>query len=405
MNVERAYAYYVELRTDYQNGVDIRINNMFSLLLSKINSYNKNEKNLHFTVGRNNCISEIISNIISGIQLVTIYSFIVCKVFVGSISISGFYLYTNILIQFIDTVTQIMIHYSNMHNAMNYYCAYPEMWDLNKFSKKYCQISNTESRNTERNIAIEFSNVTFYYPGTTKTVLKDISFQIEYNSHVSIVGRNGAGKSTIIKLMLGLYEPQKGSIFINGINIKTMDKKDILNYFSVVFQDFKLLANTVSSNIATSDVYDLTKIMSIIEEVGLADRLSSYEMLNTEVSRHLSNEGVEFSGGEKTKIAIARALYRDSSFLVMDEPTASLDPLSEEKIFRLLEKLAEKRTTITISHRLSSCRNSDNILVLSDGSIIEEGTHDKLVKIGGLYSLMWNSQAEYYNGVCVDDND
>lgn len=271
--------------------------------------------------------------------------------------------------------------------------------------KKYLEIpdymyqgSLTTEKRSDRNYEVEFKNVSFKYPGTEKWVLRNVSLKFRIGSRLAIVGENGSGKSTFIKLLCRLYDPQEGEILLNGIDIRKYKYEDYMELFSVVFQDFKLLAGALGSNVAGSKKYDREKAEKALSDAGFAERLGSMEKgLETSIYRQFDENGIEPSGGEAQKIAIARALYKNAPFLILDEPTAALDPIAEAEIYAQLNQIAGDKTSIYISHRLSSCRFCEEILVFDKGNIVEQGSHEKLLENeGSKYHALWNAQAQYY---------
>ena len=253
---------------------------------------------------------------------------------------------------------------------------------------------------------IEFRNVSFKYPGTDKMVLDNISIKIKAGEHLSIVGLNGAGKTTFIKLLCRLYDPSSGEILVNGINIKEYDYKQYMALFAPVFQDFRLLAFPMEENITLVDEDDKAyytgdiekRIEKIIDMVNLTEMLNKLEKgRKTTLFKYFDENGIEPSGGEQQKIAIARALYKNSPVVILDEPTAALDPIAEYEIYKQFHNLVGGKTAFYISHRLSSCRFCDSIAVFYEGKIAEYGNHDALIKIAdGIYAKMFDAQAQYY---------
>ena len=252
---------------------------------------------------------------------------------------------------------------------------------------------------------IEFKNVSFKYPGTDKLILDNISIKINAHEHLSIVGLNGAGKTTFIKLLCRLYDPTSGEILVNGVNIKEYDYQQYMALFAPVFQDFRLFAFPIEENIMLKDgedekcsEEDSRKVDKIIELVNLKEMMDKLEKgKKTIMFKYFDESGIEPSGGEQQKIAIARALYKESPVVILDEPTAALDPIAEYEIYRQFHTLVGDKTAFYISHRLSSCRFCDNIAVFSDGKIAEYGNHDALINISdGIYAKMFEAQAQYY---------
>lgn len=250
---------------------------------------------------------------------------------------------------------------------------------------------------------IEFRNVSFSYPNTDVQVLNGLNIVLHPGEHLSVVGLNGAGKTTFIKLLCRLYDTTEGEILLDDINIREYDYQEYMSLFSPVFQDFKLFGFSVRDNIlmegASSDSASQTDLQELIAQVGLQARINSLAQgTDTMLFKTFDENGIEFSGGEQQKIAIARALYKKSPVVILDEPTAALDPVAEYDIYRQFNSLVGGKTAIYISHRLSSCKFCDRIAVFSDGCIKEYGTHDELLSLeGGIYAEMFAAQAQYYN--------
>lgn len=255
----------------------------------------------------------------------------------------------------------------------------------------------TAIASTTGELTIEFKHVYFKYPEDQEYILKDLNFKIFTGEKIAIVGPNGSGKTTMIKLLLRLYKPNKGEILVNKQDIRQLNLTSYQRIFGTVFQDFTLFAWSIKDNILMGAPLDKAKMKMVLSQVELTDRVRQLPHgLETSVSQELDESGVEFSGGEKQKIAIARALYRDAPIVVLDEPTAALDPVAEANIFRKFSELTAGKTAIFISHRMSSTQFSDCILVLKDGKIIERGTHNELMSQKGLYQQLYHEQAKYF---------
>lgn len=250
----------------------------------------------------------------------------------------------------------------------------------------------------EENCVFEFHNVSFAYPETQGLVLKNFSMKIHSGERLAVVGMNGSGKSTMIKLLCRLYDPTEGKITLNGIDIREFNYSEYLKLFAIVFQDFKLLAFPVGENVACSEVYDEEKVWKCLQMAGIKERVEQFpKKLGTAIYKLYEKDGIDLSGGEEQKIAIARALYKDAPFVILDEPTAALDPIAESEIYSRFNDIIGNKTAVFISHRLSSCRFCTRIVVFHEGRIVEEGTHEELLTdTGGKYSQLWNAQAQYY---------
>lgn len=263
---------------------------------------------------------------------------------------------------------------------------------------KMYQGSLTTEKRSDRQYEIEFRDVSFKYPGSDVWALRHVNMKFKVGERMAVVGENGSGKTTFIKLLCRLYDPQEGEILLNGIDIQKYNYKDYLALFSVVFQDFQLLAQPLGDNVAGSQTYDRTKVRQALIDAGFGDRLNSLPQgLDTMLFKEFAEDGVDVSGGEAQKIAIARALYKNAPFIILDEPTAALDPIAEAEIYAKFNDIAGDKTSVYISHRLSSCKFCDEIAVFDHGQVIQQGTHDSLLADeGGKYYALWMAQAQYY---------
>ena len=260
------------------------------------------------------------------------------------------------------------------------------------------QGSLTVEKRSDRDYEMEFRNVSFCYPGSTDYALKNINMKFRIGERLAVVGRNGSGKTTFIKLLCRLYDPTEGEILLNGINIRKYNYLDYMSLFSVVFQDFKLFSLPLGQNVAAGSSYDREQVISSLQKAGFGERLSEMpEGIETYLYKDFSEKGVEISGGEAQKIALARSLYKDSPFIILDEPTAALDPVAEADIYTRFNEVVGDKTAIYISHRLSSCQFCDEIAVFDNGEIVQQGSHEKLVgDEKGKYYELWQAQAQYY---------
>ena len=244
---------------------------------------------------------------------------------------------------------------------------------------------------------VEFRNVSFRYPGTENWALKDFSLKLTVGEKLAIVGMNGSGKTTMIKLLCRLYDPQEGEILLNGVDIRKFKQDEYCRLFSVVFQDYMLFPFPLGENVAVNGEYETEKVERCLENADFDERLKAMEKgVDTYLYKDYDDNGVEISGGEAQKIAIARAVYKDAPFILLDEPTAALDPLAEYEIYTNFDRIAGEKTAIYISHRLSSCRFCEKIAVFHEGRLVQLGSHEELVADRrGKYFEMWAAQAQY----------
>ncbi len=250
----------------------------------------------------------------------------------------------------------------------------------------------------EENWEFEFKNVSFTYPGGDKKALDNISCTLKKGERIAVVGLNGSGKTTFIKLLCRLYHPTEGEILLNGVNIEEYSFDSYISLLSVVFQDFRLFSFSLGENVGAGEDYDAKKAEECLKTAGFGERLASLEKgLKTPLYKNYDEGGIEISGGEAQKIALARALCKDAPFMILDEPTAALDPIAEYEIYSRFNGFTEDKGAVYISHRLSSCVFCDRIMVFEDGEIVQQGTHEGLLTADGLYSRLWDAQAKYYN--------
>lgn len=244
---------------------------------------------------------------------------------------------------------------------------------------------------------ITFEDVSFRYPGTEEWVIKDLNITLKKGEHFAVVGMNGSGKTTFIKLLCRLYEPEKGRILLNGTDIRELRYEEYQRLFAVVFQDFKIFALPLGENVAASRHYDAARAWDCLAQAGAAGFAGGLEKGLEQPLYTVEPDGVNISGGEAQKIAIARALYKNAPFVILDEPTAALDPIAEAEIYTGFQEMVRHRGAVYISHRLSSCRFCDKIAVFHEGRLVQEGTHDELLQEEeGKYHELWTAQAQYY---------
>lgn len=262
-------------------------------------------------------------------------------------------------------------------------------------------------KRSDNEYEIEFRNVSFRYPGREEYAMRNFSLKLRIGERMAVVGKNGSGKTTMIKLLCRLYEPEEGEICLNGVDIRKFDYLEYMQLFSVVFQDFALFDYSIAENVAAGSRYDAEKVGECLVKAGFGERLGRLtDGIDTLVGKGYDESGVLFSGGERQKIAIARALYKDSPFILLDEPTAALDPVAEYEVYSAFDQMVDGKTAIYISHRLSSCRFCDDIIVLDKGQIAQRGNHAALMADeDGLYHALYMAQAQYYENSAAMDGE
>ena len=253
---------------------------------------------------------------------------------------------------------------------------------------------------------LELRDVSFRYPGADRDTLSHVNLTIHPGEKLAVVGRNGAGKTTLIKLLCGLYDPTEGQVLLDGQDIRQYNRRDYYKHFSAVFQQFSLLAATMAENVAQAEAadVDLPRMWDCMERAGIADKIRSLPKgADTQLTREVYLDGVELSGGQTQRLMLARALYKDAPVVVLDEPTAALDPLAESDLYQKYSGLTGNCTSVYISHRLASTRFCDRVLLIENGGIAEEGTHEELLALGGRYAYLFNIQSKYYKEGAMED--
>ena len=310
------------------------------------------------------------------------------------ISVGQVVTYAASMSQMMDCANRLAVSFGHLKMAAMYAADYREFLTLKDV--KYKGTIPVEKRR-DCKFQIEFENVSFKYPGADQYVIKNLNLKFVIGEKMAVVGKNGSGKSTFIKLLCRLYDVTEGCIKLNGIDIRKYDYKEYCDLFAVVFQDFTIFDFPLGENVAGASLYDEEKVKEAVEKVGLChieDKLT--QGFDTYVGKECRSDGVNFSGGERQKIAIARAIYKNAPFVIMDEPTAALDPEAEAEVFEGFDKMVGNKTAIYISHRLASCKFCEDILVFDKGQVVQHGSHETLMEEKGLYEKLWNAQAGYY---------
>jgi ABC-type multidrug transport system fused ATPase/permease subunit len=403
VGINRRFGYYFGLNMDFQYGKDVRIFGADRLITQRTKLYNKlfwantsamgNKQRMYHTIAQFNAIA----------QMAVLHLYLAARIIAGYIVFSDYIMLVSAAEVFSGSINAILEQFVQMRTAASFMSEYKKFMDYpDVVNKSDSKIPSEESSHT-----IQFNNVSFHYPNREELILDNINLTITPNEKLSVVGLNGAGKTTFIKLLCRLYDPTEGNITLDGVDIREYDYDEYMKLFAVVFQDFSILSFTVRENIAleASDEHKgseteqtlIEKVNDSIRRAGVDEKINSLEKgIDTSVYKNFDKEGMEFSGGETQKLAIARAIYKDAPIVVLDEPTAALDPIAEYEIYSRFDNLIGRKTAIYISHRLSSCRFCDIIAVFHEGKIIEYGSHAELAVLDGRYSEMWNAQAQYY---------
>ena len=373
-------------------GKVIRLYDMGDMLKENYRRYMDIARPVYVKMCKSERAFHLLNTALAGVSSIYAYLLVLLKVMAGAVSIGSFTQYVGALAAFQNDISRILYSSMRVRRMVNYL---GHFLDFLALKSTHTGTIPTEKRQ-DHVYEIEFHHVSFAYPGSTEPVLKDLSCKLTLKHKMAVVGLNGAGKTTFIKLLCRLYDPTEGYITLNGVDIRKYDCRQYQALFGVVFQDFQLFPFPVGQNVAASLHFDEERLWRCLEQAGVADRVRAMgQKLETPISA-VDEAGENVSGGEAQKLAIARALYKDAPFVVLDEPTAALDPLSEYEIYSRFDELVRDKTSIYISHRMSSCRFCQDILVFQEGRLVERGSHETLLEAKGLYASLWNAQAQYY---------
>lgn len=394
----RLFNFYGFLGEDKKREVDLRMyrqqDNICAVYLNQYDLFsaaspiaNKARKIMGLWMAASRAIAVVLTGVV--------YLFVCLKAWAGAFGVGSVTQYVGAISSLFLGISDLLEQFGTMQANSEFLKTAFEFLDI---PNKMYQGSLTTEKRSDRQYEVEFQDVSFQYPGTEIWALRHVSMKFKVGERLAVVGMNGSGKTTFIKLLCRLYDPTEGKILLNGIDIRKYKYEDYINIFSVVFQDFKLMALTLGENVAGSNQYDREAVTLSLKNAGFADRMERMPKgLETYLYKDLEKDGVEVSGGEAQKIAIARALYKDAPFIILDEPTAALDPIAEAEIYSKFNEIVGDKTAIYISHRLSSCKFCDEIAVFHNGSVVQQGTHESLVADeSGKYYELWNAQAQYY---------
>lgn len=392
---------YLESTTkNFDFAKDIRLFNMSNAFFNQLSGVNETYKELNRKHHNRMVLWEVSLGSVLTVQKILMYTWLVYNVVTGSYQISDFVLYVGLVSTFHASVGYVNWIYSDMRTnslMINDYRNFVN-WKEDRETA-----DEKDGHITEINLdkfEFRFENVSFKYPGHDNYVLKNVNLTIKNGAKLAVVGVNGAGKTTFIKLMMKLYEPSEGRILLNDVDIKEYNREEYFKLFSPVFQNVECFAMPIYQNIsfAEEDKTDMNKINEVLEQSGLSEKINSYEKgIHTNLLKIFDKEGIDLSGGEKQRLAMARALYKDGKVIILDEPTAALDALAEDRMYREFENMIHGKTAVFISHRLGSTRFCNKIAMFEDGTIVEEGTHEELMAKNGKYAYMFGIQSQYYD--------
>lgn len=392
----RKQAAYTDILENYRFGKELRIFGAHRLIHEQTDDL---MNNFVFECYREaNDYQKRITSMTSALETVitgTIYLFLALKAMAGIFTVGSLVKYVGIISQLVQGINELGMAVSLVIYELHYANYLFDIIDTPNI--QHPGTLPVEKRD-DNEFLLSFENVSFSYPGSDEYVLKNFSATFKVGERLAVVGPNGSGKTTMIKLLCRLYDPQEGEITLNGIDIRKYNIEEYRSLFSVVFQDFKVFSLPLGENVAASVDVDSEKADEALKQAGMGDYKSKFSKgLKTSLYQDFEEDGVDISGGEAQKIALARALYKDAPFIILDEPTAALDPIAEAELYKSFNRFVGERTAVYISHRLSSCRFCDKILVFENGKSVQTGTHEELLSIeDGLYNKLWNAQAQYY---------
>ena len=386
--------YLFEKTTDIEAGKDIRIYSMYDWIKAKLYDSGKKGVQWQSAVEKRWFLPKASDILFTMIRDLIAYGILIKAVCNGEMSLARFTFFLGVvagfttwLVKFINSISDIQK--ASMHiDDYRYMIEYP---DKENDGKRAFDFDNIPE--------IEFKDVCFRYDSDGRNILDHVSFKVAPGDKIAIVGNNGAGKTTIIKLLCGFYQPTSGTILIDGVDAREYCNKDRYKFFSTAFQDVNILAFNIAQNISGCDLEDtdMNKIRESLKLAGLSEKVDSLKNKeNTFITQKLSDEGILLSGGESQKLIIARALYKNAPVFLLDEPTSAMDPIAEMKLYGLYEKIIGLKTAFFISHRLASTQFCNRIMLLEHGKIVEEGSHEELMNINGKYAELYDVQSSYY---------
>lgn len=385
---------------DFSYAKDIRMFGLKNYLTQKFQEINKIRYNYQKKNNRVWFFVSIASSFFWVISQLLIYIYLIRCIFAKTITIGNFTLYLSATATFFECVMSLLNSITNFLNNSRYVDDFRSFYEMPELRQNLPEKeTNLPKLKPQTHYEFEFQNVSFKYPRAERFALQNVNIKIKAGERLAVVGLNGAGKSTFIKLLLRLYQPTEGKILLNGIDIQTYDLNSYFKIFAPVFQEVNLFAMSFAENVSMKSPENTDKdlVQKTVIQSGLEEKLNSLEKgLDTQLLKVIYDDGIDLSGGQKQKLALARALYKNAEVVVLDEPTAALDAIAESKLYSDFDKLIGGKTSIYISHRLSSTQFCNNVAMFKDGKLIEYGTHKSLLKQNGEYANMFHVQAQYY---------
>lgn len=394
--LRKRFGYLANLLQHHKEIKEIKLFNLASKFLHEVRDLQYTFYNNNKNIVKKTFYSDMIFNSLSALVFIGIEIYIIMEALAKRVTVGDIAFYTGVVTNFQNGLGGLLRNVNEVFDSSLYVKSIFEVLDAEPV---VVQKDNAIKLSITKPPVIEFKNVDFAYPGTETKILNNFSIKIEPGEKIAFVGENGAGKSTIIKLLARFYDVTKGEILIDGVNLKDIDLKSWYEYIGILMQDFNKYEDIVRDNIYYGKVSQPISIKEVISASSLAGAhgmVVKFEKGYEQMLGRMFEGGLELSGGQWQKVALARAFFRNAPVLVLDEPTASIDAKAESEIFNKVEKLSKDKTVIIISHRFSTVRNADKIYVVDNGKIIESGTHQELIKINGQYATLFNLQAKGY---------
>ena len=399
--LDRKEAYISSISAKPEYAKDIRMFNMKTLLLPELSAIHSLQIAWENRIEKRKFIVVMILSLVSLAQQGLMYYYVMSHISLGNLTPGLFVFYTNSIIMLSSYISSVFNIITNIYRSsikVEYYRKYLDMGNINSYT------TTVQADYKKDGLIIEFDHVSFRYPNADIDILHNISFKINCNEKVAVVGLNGAGKTTLIKLLCGLYVPTSGVIRVNGVSSKEINIHNYYELFAPVFQDIHLLPITIEEFIKSNfdykkvtDKKDEYKLMEAIELSGLREKICSLPRgVQTKLMKGIYEDGIDLSGGEKQKLMMARAIYKDSPCIVLDEPTSAMDPIAEQELYAKYNTIFTEKSIVFVSHRMSSTKFCDKIILLENGSIAEYGTYEELLYRKGRFSEIYETQKKYY---------
>lgn len=392
--ITRKLSYLLGLSSDLGTGKDIRLYSMAAWLREFTKLFISESNDLHGKYRARQFVASMINLLIIFIRDGGAYIYLIMQVVHGEITAGDFLLYFGAIGQFSGFILGVTETWSDVQTASL------EFNDYRTFEELKNKANHGEGVKLPSGgaLSIDINHVSYKYPGCSEPTINDIDLHIKPGEKIAVVGLNGAGKTTLIKLICGMYTPTEGTIKVNGYDMNEYNREDYYSLIAAVFQFFSFLPLTIAENVApTGEEIDYSRVNECLELSGLSEKIAQLLLgIHTPLIKNINPDGTELSGGEAQKLMLARALYKDAPILILDEPTAALDPVAESNLYQKYNSLTKDKTSIFISHRLASTHFCDRVVLLENGKIVETGTHDELLKLQGKYAELFNVQSQYY---------